>query len=122
MTILNEIRTLIKDCVDLPDDLGCPILTQAEAKRYLRLLDQLILRIALEPPPAKNNTDSKIADDRVNRCPACGFDQIEGKSVDIDGRTATQECSCLRCNTKWLDTYTLRETTILWNTSLEQST
>jgi hypothetical protein len=70
------------------------------------------------------------ADDRhaihhyAGHCPVCGNHQTEGKSVDIDNKTAIQECYCLnpKCTATWRDIYTLRETEVSWTVSQEQNT
>lgn len=127
MSLLDDIKLLIKDCVHQPDGLGNPMIDQHDADRYVRYLT-LLDDIALEVD-RRCSADNMELDDlcavpmrHVGRCPVCGFDQTEGKSVDIDGGTATQECYCLKCDAKWYNTYTLRETTITWTTSPEQST
>ena len=40
-------------------------------------------------------------------CPNCRSDQIEGDSVDFDGRYCTQRMWCLDCDVVWFDVYTL---------------
>ncbi len=40
-------------------------------------------------------------------CPDCRSDQIEGDSVDFDGRHCTQRMRCLDCDAVWFDVYTL---------------
>jgi len=40
-------------------------------------------------------------------CPHCRSDQIEGDSVDFDGRYCTQRMRCLDCDVVWFDVYTL---------------
>ena len=40
-------------------------------------------------------------------CPNCRSDQIEGDSVDFDGRYCTQRMRCLDCDVVWFDVYTL---------------
>lgn len=44
-----------------------------------------------------------------NRCPSmdCGVSDIEGGSIEIEGRFAVQEVSCLACGCVWNDTYAL---------------
>lgn len=42
-----------------------------------------------------------------NDCPACGSDNVEGQSVDIDSYGAQQEVMCSACNAVWSDDYTL---------------
>ncbi|MBC8741702.1 hypothetical protein F6X40_34640 [Paraburkholderia sp. UCT31] len=44
---------------------------------------------------------------KPNCCPRCGSEDIEGDEVNIDGRTATQECGCNECETVWEDKYQL---------------
>lgn len=40
-------------------------------------------------------------------CPYCGSENIEGGSIDIQGKTAQQEVSCLECGAEWNDVYHL---------------
>lgn len=40
-------------------------------------------------------------------CPCCGSENIEGGSIDIQGRSAYQEVSCLECDASWNDVYHL---------------
>lgn len=40
-------------------------------------------------------------------CPFCGDHDIEGGSIDIEGRNAIQEMSCSACEKEWYDVYTL---------------
>ena len=42
-----------------------------------------------------------------SHCPFCGFEQIEGESVTIDGNKAYQDCYCLKCGSEWEDKYQL---------------
>lgn len=42
-----------------------------------------------------------------NCCPCCGSDEIEGESIEIDGREALQDCSCSECGAEWEDRYQL---------------
>lgn len=40
-------------------------------------------------------------------CPYCGSEAIEGDSVDISQRIATQDTHCRDCEAEWQDRYTL---------------
>lgn len=40
-------------------------------------------------------------------CPFCGWDQIEGESVDTGDGQATQEMTCQQCSGEWTDVYEL---------------
>lgn len=40
-------------------------------------------------------------------CPFCGDHDIEGGSIDIEGREACQTVKCSACEKEWLDIYTL---------------
>lgn len=42
-------------------------------------------------------------------CPACGSDQIEGESVDIEAGGASQGMRCTECGAFWIDCYELTE-------------
>ena len=43
-------------------------------------------------------------------CPFCRNENgIEGDSVEINGNTACQEVSCVRCGGVWLDKYVLTD-------------
>lgn len=42
-----------------------------------------------------------------NVCPACGSDDIEGGSIDVEGKIAKQEVSCNNCDAEWSDNYML---------------
>ncbi|MGR5347467.1 hypothetical protein [Vibrio mediterranei] len=46
-------------------------------------------------------------DGAANLCPVCQSAEIEGKSVDIEGKTAVQQCFCHDCEATWEDTYQL---------------
>jgi transcription elongation factor Elf1 len=48
--------------------------------------------------------DTRTAD--LN-CPVCGFDQVDGGSVEIDGTQARQSVTCLECDASWTDVYEL---------------
>jgi len=41
------------------------------------------------------------------KCPYCKEGDIEGSSVEIDGRYAIQEMECLYCDKTWNDVYAL---------------
>jgi hypothetical protein len=41
----------------------------------------------------------------TNPCPVCGSSEIEGDSIEIDGKFAFQECGCSDCESTWLDRY-----------------
>lgn len=38
-------------------------------------------------------------------CPFCGSPDIEGESVEIEGRQAFQHCTCVGCGRGWTDVY-----------------
>jgi len=40
-------------------------------------------------------------------CPKCKSNDIEGSSVEIDGKETYQEVRCLECDLAWRDIYTL---------------
>lgn len=40
-------------------------------------------------------------------CPCCESEEIEGREVDIDAGTATQQVVCNQCHASWVDQYTL---------------
>lgn len=40
-------------------------------------------------------------------CPSCGRDMFEGGFVNVEAGHAFQECVCLDCGFRWVDTYTL---------------
>ena len=42
-----------------------------------------------------------------DNCPYCGYADIEGGSVDIEGKLAQQRVSCLGCSKQWWDVYRL---------------
>lgn len=42
-----------------------------------------------------------------NRCPICKSRDVEGDSLDADGKNAWQNVECLACGATWHDTYTL---------------
>jgi hypothetical protein len=42
-----------------------------------------------------------------NKCPQCGSGDIEGGSVEIDGRHAIQRVRCSECGATWVDEYAL---------------
>lgn len=44
-----------------------------------------------------------------NKCPYCGSHDIEGSSVEIDGKSALQKIFCLSCERSWRDVYLLAE-------------
>lgn len=40
-------------------------------------------------------------------CPFCKSSDIDGESVNIDGKTAIQDIGCLNCGAQWTDVYKL---------------
>lgn len=41
-------------------------------------------------------------------CPNCGGPHVQGdRSVEVDGGTAWQNCSCTECEATWTDNYKL---------------
>jgi len=71
------------------------------------------LGIASREPAQESTQDSTLphAKEYVDAgggfCPNCRSDQIEGDSVDFDGRYCSQRMSCLECDAVWFDVYTL---------------
>lgn len=70
--------------------------------------------------PAKSSEDEWLETKKRHylnihgvRCPLCGSDSIEGGSVDANGSTAWQYCSCGECGTEWNDVYHLKEVEII---------
>lgn len=49
--------------------------------------------------------DKKYVSKDGGGCPACGSDQIEGGSFDVDGNTMRQEMVCMDCDAGWEDVY-----------------
>jgi len=49
-------------------------------------------------------------------CPICGSDEIEGKLSDVTEenleQVVFQECSCMFCESEWMDKYVLQSTTV----------
>lgn len=43
----------------------------------------------------------------ATKCPHCGSEDLDGKGVDIDSGTASQEVMCTDCGEGWVDIYTL---------------
>lgn len=41
------------------------------------------------------------------KCPACGSEEIEGKTVEIEGTQAYQRVRCITCRSRWTDVYVL---------------
>lgn len=41
------------------------------------------------------------------KCPHCGGTDLDGKGVQIDSGTASQEIMCTDCGEGWFDIYTL---------------
>ena len=41
------------------------------------------------------------------KCPACGYDHIEGGDVTVDWGKAYQNVYCPECEEEWTDEYTL---------------
>ena len=66
----------------------------------------------LEKPHEKEYTKQYI-DAGGGFCPNCRSDQIEGDSVDFDGRHCTQRMRCLECDTTWFDVYTLSSVSVV---------
>ena len=42
-----------------------------------------------------------------SKCPSCKSVSIEGESVQIDGKGAWQDMSCIECGLLWTDIYVL---------------
>lgn len=42
-------------------------------------------------------------------CPVCGDDDLDGGFIEIDGDIAWQKVNCLKCDAKWIDTYSLSD-------------
>jgi len=49
----------------------------------------------------------KYIESGYSECPYCREEDIQGSMVEIDGRSAFQEMSCLNCHKNWNDIYTL---------------
>jgi len=41
-------------------------------------------------------------------CPACGSQDVEGFSIEVDHGGAYQECHCHDCDARWNDQYRLK--------------
>ena len=41
------------------------------------------------------------------RCPACGSDDFDAGSVEVDSNGASQDITCNNCGDTWIDCYTL---------------
>ena len=55
-----------------------------------------------------NEQQRQYVSDDGGRCPYCRSDQIEGNGgFDFEGGRVFQEVSCLDCNERWMDVYTL---------------
>jgi formate dehydrogenase maturation protein FdhE len=52
-------------------------------------------------------TDAEYVAVHGIQCPVCGSTEIEGNDTDMGGQTATQEISCLACESTWVDVYKL---------------
>ena len=52
-------------------------------------------------------TEKEYVEMKGTKCPACGSIELEGRSINIDGGTATQGMSCLDCCATWEDVYKL---------------
>ena len=64
---------------------------------YIReLIDDLMLAFIDDQHETIGNPDY---------CPVCGSDDIEGGVFDNCDGTVTQECSCLECNSSWLNVF-----------------
>jgi hypothetical protein len=55
-------------------------------------------------------TDEEYIKTAGNVCPVCRKDEVTGEEVVIDGRSASQEVSCLneKCGASWVDLYELK--------------
>jgi hypothetical protein len=54
-----------------------------------------------------------LTDQQWQECPFCGHDQIEGGSIDIEGKVVSQFVSCLNCEEGWFEEYQAhRRTTV----------
>ena len=56
--------------------------------------------------PSEKEINHYINADRT-KCIKCSSDNIEGGSIDIEGKQATQEIRCLVCDSSWCDIYNL---------------
>ena len=67
-----------------------------------------------EPKPAKKPKAQMSAEEREKahiangggKCPYCGSTNIEGDSGEF-GENCSQEVSCVDCEKRWIDLYTL---------------
>ena len=42
----------------------------------------------------------------TNICPNCGYETVEGESVDVGEYGASQDCNCPNCGATWILTFT----------------
>ena len=54
----------------------------------------------------KKQTKKYVAEGGI-KCPVCGFEEIEGGSIEVDSGGAYQEMSCPNCYEEWQDVYRL---------------
>ncbi len=66
-------------------------------------------------PPEPRPYQRRYLDKGGVHCPVCGFNQIEGSSIEVDGGGASQDIHCLKCGSTWTDTYILTGLTQLRN-------
>ena len=52
-------------------------------------------------------SEGKYAKGKENTCPKCGSDQVEGRSIDVQGEQCFQPVMCLSCEAQWDDVYQL---------------
>ena len=69
-----------------------------------------------------NQHEKEYIDAGGGFCPNCRSDQIEGDSVDFDGRHCTQRMRCLDCDAVWFDVYTLSSVAVVSSVNSGAST
>ena len=56
---------------------------------------------------AEPMTNKEYVEEEGAKCPACRSNQIEGDSIDIEGKNAYQSCGCNECGAAWIIEYAL---------------
>ena len=57
--------------------------------------------------PAAEPMSNKDYVEGEGKCPVCKSTQIEGDSIDIEGKHAYQSVGCNNCGASWVDEYAL---------------
>ncbi len=54
---------------------------------------------------------------KLEQCPICGWVDVQGDEIDVDHSVgmASQECYCEKCDSAWVETYTLAAVRVLKN-------